>query len=193
MAEVLIFSVFSYSLLGLINEALRNPVYYLQNITVFQAAVNDKIPIAWHEILYASLIGVLLAILAAYSEKFHLFNRIGQLIGASAKYGYGDTWNNFNTIFGGNWVYVRDHKNDLTYYGSIFVYSDVRNAKEREVIMKDVDVYSNVSGELLYKCDVVYLSRSYDDLTVEVPSSKNEATNINPKNNQGKHLHKESN
>jgi len=174
LVEILIFSVINYSLLGWAIELLQNYGYPLQSLTFIQAAIDDKTPIVWQEIVFASLIGVVIGLLAAYVERFNLINKIGLFIGASTKYGYGDVWNNFNLNFSEKWVFVRDHKVDLAYYGAIFVYSDVRNSKERELILKEVDVYSNVSGEFLYKCDVIYLSRSYDDLTIEVPVTKDD-------------------
>ncbi len=172
LAEIMIFSVINYSLLGWIIELLQNIGYSIQSLTFIQAAIDDKAPIVWQEIMYASFIGILVGLIATYTERFNILNKIGLFIGASTKYGYGDLWNTFHINFSEKWVFVRDHKVDLTYYGAIFIYSDVTNSKERELVLKDVDVYSNVSGELLYKCDVIYLSRSYDDLTIEVPPSK---------------------
>ncbi len=62
---------------------------------------------------------------------------------------------------------MRDHKLDLVYFGWIEVFSD--SEKERELLLRDVKVYSNTTGEHLYDASVIYIARDRYDLTLEVP------------------------
>ncbi len=62
------------------------------------------------------------------------------------------------------WVTVRDHKLDLYYYGWIEAWSD--SGEERELILREVEVYKNSTAEFLYESDVIYISRKHDDLTI---------------------------
>lgn len=63
---------------------------------------------------------------------------------------------------------VRDHKLGLMYFGWVEKYSDWWN-EERELLMKDVKIYDNQSGELKYEVERLYVSRRFDDLTIELP------------------------
>lgn len=65
------------------------------------------------------------------------------------------------------WVFIRDHKLDLIYYGWIAAFSEAK--EERELLLRDVDVYENIYGKPLYKTDAMYISRNKFDLTVEIP------------------------
>ena len=77
-------------------------------------------------------------------------------------------WDYFHNTPQIEWVFVRDHKMDLTYYGWIAVYSD--SEKDRELILKDVQVFSAESEDLLYNIEVMYICRDKYDLTIEAPA-----------------------
>ncbi len=78
-----------------------------------------------------------------------------------------DIWYLFHDGQTREWVYVRDHRTNLLYYGSILAYSD--SERERELILEDVDVYTNDTVERLYAVKTMYVSRSSHDLSIEVP------------------------
>tara|TARA_B100001245_G_scaffold173899_2_gene132317 strand:+ start:34374 stop:34610 length:237 start_codon:yes stop_codon:yes gene_type:complete len=65
-----------------------------------------------------------------------------------------------------NWITVRDLENDLMYDGWIQAFSD--NSKEAEVLLGDVRVYRNSSGELLYEVGSQYLSMDRSNIVIEV-------------------------
>ena len=67
-----------------------------------------------------------------------------------------------------NWVFVRDHKLDLVYFGCVRVFSESKD--ERELILDDVEVHTNTRpSEKLYCAKAMYLSRNRYDLTIEIP------------------------
>ena len=76
------------------------------------------------------------------------------------------------------WYVVRDHKEDLSFYGAIVFWSD--EGPDRELIMADVDVFSNQGEALrLYSCKSMYICRNRDDISIELdptpPPAKLEA------------------
>jgi hypothetical protein len=165
--DIVIFSVISYGVYGSIVELTNQFGGRVPNLNVVQAALDDQAPIVWFEVFVVTLIAVLLAFIASYLYKARTMNRLGQVLGVSSLYG-GDVWDVFLSTFGGQWVFVRDGKLDLTYYGYVLVASD--ESKDKQVILKDVDVFSNSTGECLYAADMIYLSRDTHDLSIEVPS-----------------------
>ncbi|MBF8276038.1 MAG: hypothetical protein HW390_1111 [Candidatus Brocadiaceae bacterium] len=68
-------------------------------------------------------------------------------------------------IKGTVWVAVRDHKNNLIYDGWVQAFSD--DSKDAELLLRDVSIYNNDSGECLYQVGAVYLSRKREDISIE--------------------------
>ena len=75
------------------------------------------------------------------------------------------------------WVFVRDTKENIVYYGKISQYSDPY--RPRELLLTDVEVYPNISqdgrGDLepIQTLDAVYLARPNDAWTIEIPALSN--------------------
>ncbi len=117
------------------------------------------------------------AVSFAYRKKY--WNKLCQKIGVSQKYGDEDVFN-FLLDSGGPgrssaWYVVRDHKQNLVYYGAITTWSD--HGADRELILSDVDVHSNVgAASLLYSCRSLYICRNRDDLSIELPSASQNTT-----------------
>lgn len=138
-------------------------------LSFFKAILDEKVAIAWSEIIIASLLGVPIAFFASAIHTYKLVNRIGRLIWVTRRFGDEDVWDYFNNlpdIPEYEWVFVRDHKTGLVYFGWIYAYSD--SEKDRELLMCDVDVYTNDKGEFLYKTGMLYLCRDRYDLTIEM-------------------------
>lgn len=138
-------------------------------LSFFKAILDEKVAIAWSEIIIASLIGVPVAFSASAFHTYKLANRIGRFIRVTRRFGDEDVWDYFNNlpdIPEYEWVFVRDHKTGLVYFGWIYAYSD--SEKDRELLMCDVDVYTNDKGEFLYKTGMLYLCRDRYDLTIEM-------------------------
>src|SRR5882672_6075439 len=178
--EIAIFSLASYVVYGLLVFALNKASLSSVTFTVLQAFFDEKAQLAWREIVYSSLIGVLLSFIAAYIHTYKLVTRLGQRIGATKSFGEEDVWDFLHNRPDIHWVYIRDHKYDLCYGCWIEEYSDAY--KERELLLREVDVYRNSTGELLYHCDVIYFSRKHDEFTIEAaivsdPTVDNQSAN----------------
>lgn len=165
--EILLFSLLSYAFYGLGVTILNRVGWAHSTVTSFQAFSDETIPISWPEVVIASAVGTLLAFAASALYTHKTINRIGRFVGVTKRYGDEDVWDYFHNINEVQWVFVRDHKLDLIYFGWILVYSD--SEKGRELLLRDVRVYSNSSNDLLYEVSLMYVSREPFDLTIEVP------------------------
>ncbi len=185
--EILVFSIASYTICaagigsysflvrteteatsdGAVGQPKRNhPVW--THISSLDALSNEDQPLIWTEILAASGIGLGLAILAGYIHNFSLINRFGQLIHATKRMSDEDIWQTFCDTCEVPWVFVRDHQLNLVYYGFMRYYSD--SGRGRELILENVDVFTNDEGEELYSAATMYVSRPSHQLTIEVPA-----------------------
>jgi Family of unknown function (DUF6338) len=165
--EILVFSFLSYLAYALVVYILSKK-YSVDPFAAFRALTNESIPIdarIGHAIFFSSLISVPVAFVASYVDEYKLINRFARLIKASERFGDEDVWDYFRRSPDTKWVYVRDLRNDIYYYGWIQAWSDPY--KERELLLREVDVYKSSTAEFLYTSDVVYISRKQDDLTIE--------------------------
>lgn len=179
---IVIFSLISYALyaavIGILNVccSLRVP-------TPLAALFDIDIQISWWEIGGASIFGVLVAFPAAYIYNNRFWNKIGQMLHVTKKFGDEDIWTLFLELpASAEWVFVRDYKEKLTYYGWLKAYSE--SEQERELIIMEATVY-NDNSEFLYETDALYLARKRDDLSIEIPKTNGDSAE-GDKNDKGK-------
>lgn len=124
--EIAVFSVLSYGILFLIATILDKWGVSHISLTALQAFSDEKIPLQWREILLACFVGVVLAFVAAavYTHKF--IHRIGRFLNVTRRFGDEDVWDFFHNSpdIISQWVYVRDHKTNLVYFGWINTFSE---------------------------------------------------------------------
>lgn len=173
--EILAFSLLSYGTYGLIVYAIS--LFHATNdpFGAFKALTNEGLPIEapiGHAIVFSSVLSVPVAFVVSYVYEYKLINKFARFVKASKRFGDEDVWDYFNRSPDVKWVYVRDLKNDLYYYGWIQCWSDPH--KERELLLREVDVYKRSTAEFLYSADVVYLSRKHDELTIEADLVSNQ-------------------
>jgi hypothetical protein len=177
--EIMLFALASYFLYGLVVEltcgfppsGASSPTTAVQKPAVspmasIDAFCDEKLPLAWRNIFFACMVGLLLGVVAAYLHKYGLVNRFGRLIRATKRTGDEDTWQAFLDNKAVNWAFVRDHKLNLVYYGFIRNYSD--SGKDRELVLENVGVFANDTGEHLYDTAAMYISRKTDDMSIEI-------------------------
>jgi uncharacterized protein DUF6338 len=177
--EVIIFSLLSYAIYALIVYLINKKWTAAIDFTAFEAFFNEKVAVRWQDVLNSSLLSILLAVLASYFYTFNVINRVGKRIGATTRFGDEDVWDFFHhspSVRGG-WVTVRDHKPNLYYFGWVEAFSD--SGKARELLLREVSVHDNSSGECIYTTEAMYLSRKQDELTIEAAVVSNEAERPN--------------
>lgn len=177
--EIALFSLLSYATYDYLSPWLPISSKGIEEpYTPLQALLHEDIPVAWiswRQILCPSLIGIALAVTASYFDTYKLVTKLGRWVKATRRFGDEDVWDFFHNMPGVEWVFVRDHELDLVYFGWILAYSD--SGKDRELILRDVDVYRNLGdAERLYQCAVLYVSRDKHDLSIEVPLVKGQSS-----------------
>lgn len=173
---VFVLSVTSYSLL-----VLGDASYRLYSVGTFTSALADVIlaknrNVPLTQLGLAIVASMVLSYVLSYAYRHNVINRIGQRIRATNRYGDEDVWHYFHNVpdeqKNNGWLFVRDLKANLSYHCNIATWSDT--GMDRELILSDVSVFTNDTGEYLYKCAHLYLCRNKDDLTIEVPTDNAE-------------------
>jgi hypothetical protein len=132
---------------------------------VLRALVDTKVAFSFQEILWACLIAAASGLIFSLVSNHKWFSRVARCIGVTKKSGELDVWGFYFNLQEISWVAVRDHKNDLIYEGWVLGFSD--NSKEAELLLRDVSVYRNLTGERLYQVGAVYLSLRRDEISIE--------------------------
>jgi hypothetical protein len=137
------------------------------------------------DIIGASITAVYLSLTLGYFHRIKLWNQLGQKLHVTDRYGDEDVWEYFFNSDTkdrmGGWIYVRDHKANLLYYGYGYAWSE--REEIRELLLAEVDVYSNDDAKHLYSCKHMYLAREPNELSIEVaiadpePKPQNDTTN----------------
>ena len=91
---------------------------------------------------------------------------LARLVRVSEKFGDLDVWSFTFNSKDGEWIIVRDLKYNLYYKGWVRAFSPT--FKENEILLQDVEVFKNDTGEKLYSVGALYLSRDSNDLTIEL-------------------------
>jgi hypothetical protein len=178
--EILLFSLLSYVILGIISGPYRSggtntnttqPGYEPYAV---QAVFDPKLPLDWRQIAWACLIALALAAIASALHNYRIVNRTGRFIRLSCRMADEDVWELFFSSPTVRWILVRDHRNALAYFGLARYYSD--SGKDREIVLERVDVYNNDDGKKLYEMEAVYLSLDKDDVSIQIPIASSSTT-----------------
>lgn len=120
------------------------------------------------EILWATGIGLFLAIFWIYAGTYKWLTRFLQFIRATKTYGDEDVWDyTFNSpIPAVEYVHFRDFENKLVYAGWVKEYSETE--KLRELVLRDVQVF-DFEGTMQYETPLLYLARAPENIHIEFP------------------------
>ena len=181
---IIIFALFSYFTYALILLALNNLGFQASTFSYIQPFFDEKSAVDFWEVFYACIISIPLAFIASYSHTYKIINKVGQKLKTTTRFGDEDVWDFFHRSpdVRGNWITVRDHKTNLYYFCWIQSFSD--SGKDRELLLRDVDVFNSENGDYLYKIDMMYISRKQDEVTLEA-SIKSEEQQDESNENKG--------
>lgn len=154
--EIIIFSLFSYSIYAILIDIINILGWSNEKFTFFNALFDEKLSISYKEIFIVSLLNIPLAFMASFLYTHKFINRLGQFLRVTKRYGDEDVWDLFHNIPDIEWVFVRDHKFNLIYYGWIQGFSDSK--EERELLLRDVTMFDSLTGVPLGEMNIVYLS-----------------------------------
>lgn len=165
IALVFLYSVSSYLLYYLTRHYIFGDSNYAID-TIF----NNREMIKGTDILGASGAAIFLAFFLSVSHTYNLLNRFGQLIRVTHRYGDEDVWHFFlnapDKQKNKGWVLVRDHGKNLIYYGWVDAWSE--SGEDRELLLLEVSVLDNDSGDELYQCQSLYVCAKKENITIEV-------------------------
>jgi hypothetical protein len=166
---VIIYSFLSYGLydgiVGVINHCFHQKIKYIFINLVYS---NIQSVSLWG-IFWASIISLILCILFSGLNKSVKLFAILQKLNISQRYSNNEVWQDLIEQIVDNYVYVRDFKHELTYFGKVDEASEPYD--DREIYLSDVTIYPFNNSEPLYSLKGVYLSfKDKDSYTIELPN-----------------------
>lgn len=123
--------------------------------------------IPFYAVSSALVSSIFIGLISSSIDHYKVANRIGKKILISNKYGDENLYSYFLNANNIKEVYFRDKAKGLTYHGEVESFSEADDFKE--LVLRDVKVYSYENSELFYEIDKLYIARSKDDITMEVP------------------------
>jgi hypothetical protein len=162
-------------LFGSISYLIAEVIFSIHNPDTSFKSFWENLPtkdIPYNVILKASLISIFVGFAATGIDHYKLINRFGKLIKLTNKYGDENLYSYFLNAKEVEEVYVRDIQNKLTYHGLVNSFSETDEIKE--LVLLDVIVYDYETSEKLYSLDKIYLSKSKENLIIELPYKTND-------------------
>lgn len=118
------------------------------------------------EVFFASIVSLILAIIIIIFINNKLLNKLFRHFNITYKFGDESLFYYYLNSSDMNWIYVRDHDNDIIYEGSIKSYSE--DGKYQEIVLLDVSIYNNKrKPDLLYSVPSLYICREFGKITIE--------------------------
>jgi hypothetical protein len=150
------------------DDGLRIPP---PSISIFRSLTNKDTGVDVVEVGFVTVLAVALAVSFSCAQNRYWFHDLARHLKITRKFGQPNVWSfalNANEV---KWATVRDLDKNLMFQGYIRAFSDVEDPAE--ILLTQVSVYNEKTGELLYEADHVYLARDRADLTIEFPIVQN--------------------
>lgn len=121
------------------------------------------------EVLVSIPVAVTLSIIWLYITNKKVTARILQNIGATKTYGDEDVWDfTFNSKDASvEYIHFKDLENDFVYAGWVNTFSE--SGQQRELLLRDVKVYTLSTAEELYEVPYLYIARNKEHILIEFP------------------------
>lgn len=146
-------------------------------VVFFKSLTDPKVAISLLEVGMVSLVGGLFGIGLSAGINHRLLHRVARRFKISRHSGYLNVWSFALELNEVRWATVRDLEHKLMFCGYIRGFSDVDEVGE--LLLTDVIVYNEVSGQELYRADAMYLGRKRECLTVEFPGLPKQSEDTN--------------
>lgn len=167
----ILFGVFSYLTLQIANDLftyitnlLKESESPITDLTIW-STLGDSKDIPYREVIASTFFGILIGVLGTLLEHKGIINKIGQRLNISNKYGHQNLYSHFLNKEELGFVYVRNFKNDITYFGYIKSFCETDTMSE--IVLGDVNIYTCESGDFLYDIDEIYLSFTKTEIVIE--------------------------
>jgi len=171
-----LFGILCYCALQLIYYNTYMVYQYIYDVTdvrfssldVWLIINNEKAKVVLSEVVNATLLAPLVALMSSFVVNYKVFNKIASKINVTQKYGDENLFSFFLNSKEVDWVYVRDKDIGLTYFGRVVSHSECESIQE--IVLSEVSVHEYLTSELLYSTPVIYLSRPLGSFMIELPS-----------------------
>lgn len=168
MFSYLVLQIFIYIITFLKNICSKT-IYNYENIETF-AKLSNSNSIPYSEVIWASLISILLGFVVSKIDHSKLINKFARKLNVSNKYGDENLYSYFLNSPDISWVYIRDVENSLTYLGAVESFSETNEHKE--IVLAQVTVYTYPDSKKLYEIEKIYLVFPQDKLIIEQANYK---------------------
>jgi len=138
----------------------------LGEVNFLKCLQNKDQEVSFKEIFFVCICSIFLASALTFMHTHKLHFRLFRKLKITRKFGELDVWGYLMNSEEVSWVTVRDIENNLMYDGWIQAFSD--NSTEAEVLLGDVKVYKNDTGDFLYDVSSQYLSLDKSKFLIEV-------------------------
>jgi hypothetical protein len=138
------------------------------HVSFLKALEGTNAPIDFHEILYVCITSLFISLGMTVESTYKLTHRFFGFLKVTRKFGELDVWGFALNSKDVEWVTVRVFSEDLVYDGWINAFSD--DGKDAELLLRDVSVYRNSTGEFLYEVGAIYLSPDRKAVSLEFRS-----------------------
>src|SRR5690606_33195700 len=160
-----LFGIISYLFLQLIINGFNLFCFVdLHDLTIWNN-LNNATLIPYQEVGFASIVSILIALIASMIENRKVINRVAGFFGISAKYGDENLYSMFLNSKNVQFIYLRDIKNQLTYHGWVKSFSE--NDIVSEIRLADVAIYNYSDSKFLYEVSEIYLSLNRHEIIIE--------------------------
>ena len=170
LVNAVILGVASYIMLWIVQASIGSASSLeLLDVSVVWRS-NEALPtklIAW-----AAGSGIAVGLFVTASSTYGWHVRIAQRLRISRKFGALDVWGFVFNSPQVEWATVRDHAHGLVYDGWVNAFSDT--SAEAELLLGDVKIYRNDTGEHLYSVPYLYLSLEKTSIAVEFRGQQSE-------------------
>jgi hypothetical protein len=171
LIQSFVFGILSYFIFWIV---LQIPFFKKKDVQFLSSlnSISQEIQYKYSEILWTCLISIFLAYFISFLIRKNCIFQIANFLRITERLGDDDVWSFYLGSTNVEWVTVRDHNNDLIYDGMLEAYSE--GIERAELILSDVIVYKNSTGNKLYQ-DVkrMYLSLKNDEIAIECRSNNN--------------------
>lgn len=141
----------------------------INDLSIWEDITTSK-DIPWSELPFAIVVAVVLSFIMGCIENKKIIFKFAQFINVSDKYGDECLLYRYaSREVKGDWIYVHDINNKLSYRGQLFAYSDEKNCYEIELHI--VSIFNYYDSSPINEVKSVFLTFPKDKLIIEFPNN----------------------
>ena len=160
-----------YNLFFYCRSKLYDQTYNYHSLKVW-ASLDEKAIIPFNEILYASILSIIIGFISAKIIQDKLIYSLSKKLKVSHKFGEENLFYHFMRDKETTEIYIKDISKNLVYHGVLSFYSE--SPSIREIVLKNVNVYSYVDSKFYYNSPKIYLSENIQNSwIIEYPNLSN--------------------